>query len=230
MKQMTKFIIAAFATSALLPVAAFAGDAKDTDYVRGVNGNTVGSSEPGQCWHDGYWTPSSSVAPCGPRKEPVAEVTPAAAAPVVAVAPSPILLTAPAKTYSKSMSFSADAMFAFNKSELKPEGKLMLDDLVRQLNNTSYETIVATGYTDRIGGVQYNQTLSLHRANAVKDYLVSRDIPSGRIDAEGKGKSQPVTAAGDCTGAKSAKVIACLQPDRRVDVEMKGVTTVTSSR
>jgi OOP family OmpA-OmpF porin len=230
MKQMTKLIIAAFATTALLPsIAAAAGDAKNTDYVRGVNGNTVGSSEPGQCWHDGYWTPSSPVAPCGPAKEPVAAVT-SAPAPVVAVAPTPIPPTEPAKTYSKKMSFSADALFAFNKSELKPEGKVMLDDLVSQLNNTTYETIVATGYTDRIGGVRYNQTLSLHRANAVKNYLVSRDIPSGRIDAEGRGKSQPVTAAGDCTGAKSAKVIACLQPDRRVDVEMKGVTTVTSSR
>jgi OOP family OmpA-OmpF porin len=227
MKQMTKLIIAAFATTALLPVIAAAGDAKDTDYVRGVNGNTVGSSEPGQCWHDGYWTPSSPVAPCGPSVKPVAAVEPA---PVVAVAPTPLPLAAPAKTYSKSMSFSADALFAFNKSELKPEGKVMLDDLVRQLNDTTYETIVATGYTDRIGGVQYNQTLSLHRANAVKDYLVSKDIPSARIDAEGKGKSQPVTAAGDCPGAKSARVIACLQPDRRVDVEMKGVSTVTSSR
>jgi OmpA-OmpF porin, OOP family len=229
MKQMTKLIIAAFATTALLPViAAAAGDAKNTDYVRGVNGNTVGSSEPGQCWHDGYWTPSSPVAPCGPDVKPVAAVTPAA--PVVAVAPTPLPLTEPAKTYSKTMSFSADALFAFNKSELKPEGKMMLDDLVRQLNDTTYDTIVATGYTDRIGSVQYNQTLSLHRANAVKDYLVSRDIPSARIDAEGRGKSQPVTAAGDCAGGKSARVIACLQPDRRVDVEMKGVRTVTSSR
>jgi OOP family OmpA-OmpF porin len=228
MNQMTKLIIAAFATAALLPLAAVAGDAKDTDYVRGVNDNTVGSSEPGQCWHDGYWTPSSTVSPCGPRKVSAAAVTPPA--PVIAAAPAATPMPEPAKTYSKNMSFSADALFAFNKSELKPEGKVMLDDLVRQLNGTTYDTIVATGYTDRIGGVRYNQTLSLHRANAVKDYLVSRDIPRARIDAEGRGKSQPVTAAGDCAGAKSARVIACLQPDRRVDVEMKGIRTVTSSR
>ena len=57
---------------------------------------------------------------------------------------------------------------------------------------------------------------------AVKDYLVSRDIPANRMSADGKGKSQPVTKPGDCLGPKSAKVIACLQPDRRVDVEVTG--------
>jgi OOP family OmpA-OmpF porin len=229
MKHMTKLIIAAFAAGALFPVIATAadGDAKNTDYVRNINNSTVGSSEPGQCWHDGYWTPSSPVVPCGPRQAPVAVVTPA---PIVATAPMAVPQPEPAKTISKTMSFSADALFAFNQSELKPEGKAMLDDLVRQLNNTTYDTIVATGYTDRIGSVQYNQTLSMHRANSVKDYLVSSGIPASRIDAEGRGKSQPVTATGDCTGPKSPKVIACLQPDRRVDVEMKGVTTVTSSR
>jgi OOP family OmpA-OmpF porin len=42
------------------------------------------------------------------------------------------------------------------------------------------------------------------------------------MQAEGKGKTQPETKPGDCLGKKSAKVIACLQPDRRVDVEMTG--------
>jgi OOP family OmpA-OmpF porin len=229
MKQMTKIIVAALAATTLVPAIAFGQTAKDTDYVRGVDNRTVGSSEPGQCWHDGYWTPSSTVAPCGPRDEPVAVATPPAPV-AVASAPAPILPPEPAKTYSKSMSFSADALFAFNKSELKPEGKTMLDGLVLQLNGTTYDSILATGHTDRFGTVDYNQSLSVRRANAVRDYLVSKDIPASRIDAEGKGKSQPITVAGDCAGARSVKVIACLQPDRRVDVEMKGITTVTGSR
>jgi OOP family OmpA-OmpF porin len=51
---------------------------------------------------------------------------------------------------------------------------------------------------------------------------VSKDIEANRINAQGKGETQPVTKSGECTGKKSAKVIACLQPDRRVDVEMEG--------
>ncbi len=62
----------------------------------------------------------------------------------------------------------------------------------------------------------------MRRANAVKDYLTSKAIPANKISVDGKGKTQPVTRAGDCLGAKSAKVIACLQPDRRVDVEVTG--------
>ena len=75
-----------------------------------------------------------------------------------------------------------------------------------------------------------NQKLSERRAQAVKDYLVSRDIAANRINADGKGETQPVTRAGACSGAKSAKVIACLQPDRRVHAEVTGTKSMTSSR
>jgi len=63
----------------------------------------------------------------------------------------------------------------------------------------------------------------------VKDYLVSRDIPANRINAVGKGETQPVTKSGDCLGAKSTKVIACLQPDRRANVEVTGTKGLTTS-
>jgi OOP family OmpA-OmpF porin len=63
----------------------------------------------------------------------------------------------------------------------------------------------------------------------VKEYLVSKNIPANRVTAEGKGKTQPVTKPGECKGPKSAKVIACLQPDRRVDVEMNGTNSTVGS-
>ena len=84
--------------------------------------------------------------------------------------------------------------------------------------------------TDRFGSNEYNQKLSERRANTVKDYLVSKNVQASRIDAEGRGETQPVTKADDCRGAKSAKVIACLQPDRRVDVELTGAKTITGSQ
>ena len=124
---------------------------------------------------------------------------------------------------------SGDALFAFDKAVLKPEGKVMLDGLVTQLSGATYDNIQATGHTDRFGSNAYNQKLSERRANAVKDYLSSKDVMASRIDAQGKGETQPVTKAGDCQGAKSVKVVACLQPDRRVDIEMTGAKTVTGS-
>ncbi len=129
----------------------------------------------------------------------------------------------------QKISFSGDALFAFDKSVLKPEGRVLLDGLVTQLSGATYDNIQATGHTDRFGSNAYNQKLSERRANAVKDYLASKDVMASRIDAQGKGETQPVTKAGDCQGAKSVKVVACLQPDRRVDIEMTGAKTVTGS-
>ena len=59
---------------------------------------------------------------------------------------------------------------------------------------------------------------------------MSKDIPANRINASGKGEMQPVTRPDDCKGAQSVKVIACLQPDRRVDVEMSGTQTVPAAQ
>jgi OOP family OmpA-OmpF porin len=58
----------------------------------------------------------------------------------------------------------------------------------------------------------------------VKTYLVSRGaIPANKITTVGKGSSQPVTDAGACKGIQtSAAVIACLEPDRRVDLDVIG--------
>ena len=82
--------------------------------------------------------------------------------------------------------------------------------------------IIAVGHTDRFGSDAYNQKLSEKRAAAVKAYLVSKGIEANRIYTEGKGKKNPVTKPDQCPGPKSKKTIACLQPDRRVDIELIG--------
>jgi OOP family OmpA-OmpF porin len=51
---------------------------------------------------------------------------------------------------------------------------------------------------------------------------VGKGIEANRVYTEGKGKKQPVTKADQCPGPKSKKVIDCLQPDRRVDIELIG--------
>ena len=81
---------------------------------------------------------------------------------------------------------------------------------------------MAVGHADRFGSDSYNQSLSERRAAAVKAYLLGKGIDANRIKTEGRGETQPVTKPGECAGAKSAKVIACLQPDRRVNIEVVG--------
>jgi OOP family OmpA-OmpF porin len=144
-----------------------------------------------------------------------------------AAAPAPEPTPAPAapapSTEPEKVSLSADELFDFDKAVLKPAGKQSLDDLVAKLNGVKYDTIVAIGYADRLGSDSYNKKLSLRRAEAVKAYLVKeKGISADKVFVDGKGEANPVT--GDsCKGNKKTKsLIECLQPDRRVEVEVAG--------
>lgn len=233
MKIISKLVVAAFAASAAVTVGA--QEAAHPGYLVDSSGKVVLSGS-GGCWHTGSWTPAMAMEPCDPTFKPVAavvapvaEVSPAPE-PVVA-APAPIVAEVVPAPAPQAISFAGDALFAFDKSELRPEGESMLDDLISQLRGSSFDRISVTGHTDRIGGSEYNQQLSDRRAAAVKDYLVGKNVAAGSIDAQGKGSSEPATAQGDCRNLQGSKAtIACLQPDRRVDVEMTGSRIILGSR
>jgi outer membrane protein OmpA-like peptidoglycan-associated protein len=123
----------------------------------------------------------------------------------------------------------AGALFDFDGYELRPEGRAALDEFLGSLDGATLGTIRAVGHADRLGSEGYNQILSEDRAEAVKAYLVSKGIEPGRVQAEGRGATQPVTKPGDCAGGKSAKILACLQPDRRVGIEVAGTRPFTGS-
>jgi len=214
----TKTLIFASIAAAFLPGMAIAQNSTIQGYLLDTRGNVVKNNY-GLCWRTGYWTPAMAIAECDPDLVKKAEAPMPKQAEVT---PEPVPVPAPQQTAPQKVSLSADALFAFDKSTLKPEGKEELDKLAKDLRAVNYDSIHVTGHTDRIGSTKYNQKLSERRANAVRDYLVSKDIPADRIVAEGKGETQPVTRPGDCTGPKSRKLIACLQPDRRVDVEVNG--------
>ena len=186
------------------------------------------------CVRTSDWTParaaaSEAVGLCDPdlAPKPPAAATPPSGKPPAATAPKtaePAMKEKPepAKLLPQKINFSADALFDFNSSALRPAGKAMLDDLVRVLQGAKYEVILAIGHADRIGGARYNQKLSVRRAETVKQYLVSKGIEPNRVYAEGKGESQPLTKPSDCGMTNRKALIACLQPDRRVDVEVTG--------
>ena len=147
------------------------------------------------CWRNNFWTPATGIAGCD--GVPVAE---APAAPVVAPTASKVVL-------------NADTFFDFDKTVIKPEGQQILDQVASQAASINLETLIATGHTDSTGPEAYNQGLSERRANAVKDYLVSKGVPADRIYVEGKGETSPV--ASNATREGRAQ-------NRRVEIEIVG--------
>ena len=156
---------------------------------------------------------SPAPAPRAPEPEPVA----AAPAPAPAIVTPPPTPPAPTK-----VTFSSDSLFQFGKATMLPAGKRDLDQFAAKLKGADFELITVTGHTDRIGSHAYNMKLSTRRAETVKNYLVdAAGISGDKISARGVDGSDPVTRPGDCKGVKvTKKLIACLQPDRRVEVEV----------
>lgn len=118
---------------------------------------------------------------------------------------------------SQRFTIGADALFAFDSSNLRPEGQRKLQEFATGLSKIGeYDSIAIAGYTDRLGADSYNLKLSQDRANSVRNYLVNLGVPSNQVSAQGYGKSNPVV---ECDGSGN-ELIACLQPNRRVEIEL----------
>jgi OmpA-OmpF porin, OOP family len=186
-----------------------------------VNSDTqVWRNAAGDCWRTQFGPDAASRVQCEP--ETAAAPPPRAAVAAPPARPVEVAQAAPAPV---AMSLSAATLFAFDSAVLRPEGRTELDRLSRDIGNMNAERIMITGHTDRLGSAAYNQRLSEQRAEAVRAYLVSRGLDANRIQAQGRGHTQPVTRAADCTGPRSDRLISCLQPDRRVDVQVSGTGT-----
>jgi OOP family OmpA-OmpF porin len=121
------------------------------------------------------------------------------------------------------LTLSADVLFDFDSAQLRPAGRDELAALVRDLRGMQYEVVIVEGHTDRLGADAYNQSLSERRASTVRAYLIDSGLPATAVRAIGLSESRPVTTLQQCPPdqARSA-LIACLQPDRRVEVEVSG--------
>ena len=189
------------------------------------------------CWRTGFWTPAMAIAECDPDLVKKAVATPAPAAPSAPVAPpaasaptqpvappaAPAAPVAPPAPSVQKITLASKALFDFDKAILKPEGKAVLDrEIVSRIAEVQkLELVLVTGHTDRLGSQQYNQKLSERRAAAVAAYLASRGVPKDKIETLGMGKTQPVPGV-VCEQKNRKALIACLQPHRRVEVEVKG--------
>jgi len=227
MNKITKhsLMAALAATLGLSATLVQAQTASDRVYVIDSR-NEVATSGAGLCWRTGFWTPAAAAndpAGCKCDKDLLPKEKCEAAKTVAAsTGTTPSTTTPGVKPSAEKITLSADALFDFDKATLRAEGKAKLDELAAKVKDIKLEVIIAVGHADRIGGDAYNQKLSEKRAAAVKAYLVSKGMEANRVYTEGKGNKQPVTKAGQCKGPKSKKVIDCLQPDRRVDIEVIG--------
>lgn len=215
----------------MLPLATLAQvNSKNQGYlVTGPNFDVVTAVGGTVCVRTSDWTPARAAAAaackqCTPDLCPVPPPPPKPVPPKPEAKPEakPAAKPAPEKLLPQKINFSADALFDFDKADLRPEGKAMLEELTRVLQGATYEVILAIGHADRIGSTKYNQKLSVRRAETVKKYLVEKGIAPNRVYAEGKGETQPLTKSADCRMKNRKALIACLQPDRRVDVEVTG--------
>jgi outer membrane protein OmpA-like peptidoglycan-associated protein len=118
----------------------------------------------------------------------------------------------------------SDVLFEFNEYKLTPTAREKLSKLAGIL--VSYQGLCPhlEGYTDSVGGDQYNLQLSRKRAEAVRDYLISQGVTATNLTAEGLGKFDPVASNTTAAGR---------QQNRRVEMlisgEAIGVTATSAS-
>ncbi len=152
----------------------------------------------GECWHTLQWRPELAVPEC--------EGAP------------PIAASEPEVPQIVALTLDEKAFFDFDRSQLKPEAREKLDALTAELGGTErIGKVHIVGHADRIGSDAYNDTLSMRRAIAARDYLLQSGLPSEAVTLEARGKREPVEA---CEGIRGPTVIRCLAPNRRVEISV----------
>ncbi len=154
----------------------------------------------GTCIHTPWWAAAKEAPECGGA---------------IAVVP-----------VTKELTFAAQALFGFDKYDLRPEGMATLDEFVSDLRQPEVESIssiLVVGNTDSIGSEQYNMALSERRAATVANYLVQSGIDSGVITARGDGELSPVAPNTYPDGADNPEGRA---QNRRVDVTVETMEQV----
>ena len=195
-------------------------------YVADSSGSIVSNSA-GECVHDSSWSSGEAGIPGCDGYLARLEAPAAAPEPIqmakVEPEPEPVVRL-------ETVTLDSRALFGFDEATLRPEAQEELDQLAERIG--SYPHVVqveVAGHTDRIGPADYNEELSRRRAEAVADYLRSRtQVSQADIKIRAAGESEPVVQC-ENTGSAQA-LIECLQPNRRVVVDVSAQRRVTEQR
>lgn len=127
---------------------------------------------------------------------------------------------------AQAFSLSADAPFAFGRSDLdaiSAAGRASLDELIKRLNleYTQIDSLHVVGHADPIGRADVNERLSVKRAQTVRDHIQQSGLSKAQITSDGRGSRQPVVT--HCDAVPTPEAIACHAPNRRVVIEVVGV-------
>lgn len=228
---MTKQLkLSALFVALLASGTAVAGEASVQGYTVSGQSNEIVRNNYGECWKNAYFDKASQGrVECGdavaaPEPEPEPE-------------PAPVVVVEQAPQYvDETISLSAKTLFGFDKDSLRAEAQDNLKVLAQRLGQTNIQSVRVEGHTDFMGSDKYNQALSERRAYVVANNLVSNGVPVSRISAVGLGESQAqMTQVCEAEvaklGAKVSKakkreaLIACIEPDRRVDVKIRSIVT-----
>jgi outer membrane protein OmpA-like peptidoglycan-associated protein len=139
--------------------------------------------------------------------KPAPRAQPAPPPPRPAPAPPP---TPREPDVCKEMVVIRDIKFQNDKAEIQPNAGTVLDQLAAALQRCPETRVRLSAYTDSNGSEAYNEKLSQRRAEAVREYLESRGVAAGRIEAQGLGESNPI--ADNSTAEGRAQ-------NRRVEIE-----------
>ena len=107
----------------------------------------------------------------------------------------------------------SDVLFDTAKYSLRPGAREKLARVAGIISGHPGLRLEVEGHTDSVGGDDYNQQLSEHRATSVRDYLTQAGIPASSVTAKGFGKTQPVASNDTTTGR---------QQNRRVELVVSG--------
>lgn len=133
-----------------------------------------------------------------------------------------LLAGAPVKTAEpaqRDFSLGADVLFGFDSATLSHAGRQAVEKVAGQLREHAYKEVHVVGHTDRLGGERYNKHLSERRAQAVAHELRTHGVDAARITVVGAGASQPLV---NCGPQQRSELLACLKPNRRVDISVRG--------
>src|ERR1044072_8969894 len=186
-------------------------------YLVAAQDGTTATTPSGACVRTTQWSAEASYRDCNPL--PTAKLVAQSS-----IEPAAIELRSPAEPIRISM----NTLFDFGSAELRADAGPALDGLAKQLTQANYQKVDIVGHADRMGAGKYNQKLSEQRAEAVRDYLLTRGLDGTRLTAFGVGATQPLTGK-EGRGLRGKPLASCPACDRHSEITVLGTQTLAIS-